>query len=131
MKISNEDIVSWCDDDPETRYIRLVPVIRTFSKSDETGEISWSPLILDLLNKLANLTKVLDQLAITIRPDSWSGSLADILDERSVLFESLFHHDNEEVRAWARTQHTIIHEDITREREWESREDRQRNQTFE
>ncbi len=62
---------------------------------------------------------------------SWSGSRADILQKRAVLYQNLYEHDNEEVVAWARSRYTKLQEDIRNEREREDQQDRGRNERFE
>ena len=64
-------------------------------------------------------------------PRSWSGSRADILEKRLVLYQSLKIHDNAEIRAWAKAQYFVLQENIKSDREWEARENRERNQSFE
>jgi hypothetical protein len=53
------------------------------------------------------------------------------LRTRSDLFQSLYQHDNAEIRAWARGQYSALQENIKREREWEGRLDGGRNESFE
>jgi hypothetical protein len=84
-----------------------------------------------MFEKAPNLGDVLECLADTIRPISYSGSLADILQKRSVLFQSLYQHDNAEISAWARSQYSKLQEEIKRAQEFEERLNRERNESFE
>jgi hypothetical protein len=106
-QISDDDLISWCDNDPKVRY----------------------PLIAS--EKAPDLSVVLNHLANSIWPKSWSGSLADILQKRSVLFQSLYQHDNAEIRAWAKGRYSALQETIKIEREGEERNSRKRNESFE
>jgi hypothetical protein len=149
-QISDDDLLAWCDGDPGNRYPLIALSIQAFSESTETDELAdiasairspsgateqsvlvWKPLVYSIFEKAPNLRTVLECLADAIRPMSWSGSRADILQERSVLFRSLFQHDNAEIRAWARSQYSRLQEEITRTREWEERLNRKQNESFE
>jgi len=87
--------------------------------------------VYSIFEKAPDLGIVLKHLADAIRPTSWSGSRADILQKRSVLFKSLYQHDNAEIRAWARGQYSALMETIEKDREWEDRHNRVRNESFE
>ncbi|MEI9477276.1 MAG: hypothetical protein WCO26_11940 [Deltaproteobacteria bacterium] len=130
-QISDKDLISWCDKEPEDRYPLIAAAIEAFSESAETGGFAWKPIVYSIFEKAPNLDVVFEHLADAIRPTSWSGSLADILQKRSVLFQSLYQHDNAEIRAWARGQHSALQETIKIERESEERHNRERNESFE
>jgi hypothetical protein len=87
--------------------------------------------VYSIFEKAPDLGVVLEHLADAIGPTSWSGSRADILQKRSVLFQSLYQHENAEIRAWARGQYSALQETVKREREWEERRNRERNESFE
>lgn len=130
-QISDDDIVSWCDDKPEDRYPLIASVIQPFSESEETGGPAWNPIVYSIFAKTQNLNNVLKHLARAIWPSGWSGSLADILQKRAVLFQNLFQHENEEIRSWANNQYSALQKSIDTEREEEKQRHRKRNETFE
>jgi hypothetical protein len=149
-QISDDDLLFWCDSDPENRYPLIALSIQAFSESPEKDELAdkasivlspsgsteksvlvWKPLVYSMFEKAPNLGVVLECLADTIRQISSSGSRVDILQNRSVLFQSLYQHDNAEISAWARSQHSKLQEEIKREREFEERLNRERNESFE
>lgn len=130
-KISDDDLISWCERDPENRYPLIASAIRTFSGSAQTNELTWKPIIYLIFERAPDLGVVLDHFADSIRPMSWSGSRADILQKRLVLFQCLYEHDNAEIRAWARAQYLALQEVIITERELEFGRNRQRNESFE
>ena len=133
-QISEKDVISWCDNAAEERYPLIVSTIQAFSKSAETNELAWKPIVYSIFRKAPDLGAVLDELADVIRPMGWSGSLADILQKRSVLFQSLYDHENAEIRAWAREQYSALQETIERQREREdlhNLHNSERNESFE
>lgn len=130
-QISDDDLLSWCDNDPKKRYPIITSAIQAYSESAETSGLGWEPIIYSIFEKAPDLGVVLEHLADAIRPTGWTGSLANILQKRSVLFQSLYQHDNAEIRAWARGQYSALQETIKRERECEERHNRERNEIFE
>jgi hypothetical protein len=130
-QISDHDIVAWCDERPEERYPLVTSVMQPFSESGETREPSWKPIVYSIFAKAPNLNNVVKHLVRAIRPSGWSGSLADILQKRAALFLSLFGHENEEIRSWAKNQYSALQKSIETEREEERQRHRRRNETFE
>ena len=130
-QIPDGDLLSWCEKDSTGRYPIVASAIQAFTKSGETGKLEWKPVVYDIFERAPDLEAVLEHLATAIRPRSWSGSLADILLERVVLFEELYDHDNAEIRGWARVQYSDFQESIRKQREWENQRGRERNESFE
>ncbi len=129
--IPDSTIISWCKSDPECRYCLIVTSLQLFIASDETAELKWRPIFFLLLSKAPDLGAVLSSLDATITPLSWSGSLADVLQKRLVLFESLYEHDDAKVRTWAKAQYLALQQKIEVAREGEDRRNRADDLTFE
>ncbi len=131
-QISDDDLLSWCDKDSENHYPLIALAIDAFRESAETNELEWKPIVYSIFDKAPDLGVVLEHLVDAMRPRSWSGSLANILLKRSVLFQNLYKHDNEEIRAWARGQYSALQKNIKRERDWEEeRHNQEQNVSFE
>ncbi len=130
-QIPDSALLSWCEKDPPSRYPLVASVMKAFKKSDETGKYEWKPFVYRIFDKAPVLEGVLENLADALRPRSWSGSRADILQRRAVLYQELYEHDNEEVRAWARSRYTKLQEEIRNVREREDQRDRARDESFE
>jgi hypothetical protein len=130
-QIPDDDVISWCEKEPKDCYPLIASAIQAFSESAETSGLTWKPIVDSIFEKAPDLDVVLKHLADAISPTSWSGSRADILQKRSVLFQSLYRHDNTEISAWARGQYSALQETIKREREWEDRNNREQNESFE
>ncbi len=118
-RISDDDLLAWCQNNPISRYPKITSVMQFFSESTQTKELEWKPITYIIFEKAPDLGIVLEHLADSIIPTAWSGSRADILEKRSILFQSLYQHDNAEVRAWAKSQFLDLQEKIKRDREWE------------
>ncbi len=130
-QISVDDLISWCEKDPEDRYPLIASAIQAFSESAETKELEWRPVVYSIFEKAPDLGLIFERLADALRPTAWSGSRADILQKRSALFQMLYEHENEQIRAWAKAQYSSLQEAIKEEREWEESRNRGRNESFE
>ena len=130
-QISDKDILSWCEKDTSSRYPLVASMLKAFKQSDETGKYEWRPFVYPILEKVSDLEDVLTRFADALIPISGSGSRADMLEERAVLYLDLYGHDNEEVVAWSKSQYKELQEVIRKEREWENQLDRERNESFE
>jgi len=130
-QIPDDELLSWCENDPSSRYLIVASAMEAFKVSDETSILEWKPIVYPILERAPNLGAVLEQLAYAIRPMSWIGSRADILQKRSTLFQEFYEHDNTEIRAWARSKYSGLQEDIRKERKWEDQRRHERNESFE
>ena len=129
-------ILTWCAGDQE-RIEQVASAVQSYSV-DTTGSPSESPkrTIISEHSK-ALLTAALDKkpiVEIICRdsfPDSWSGSLAEILDRRAEAFAELLSHSSEEVRACAKASMLTLKQNIEVERDREAKRDNEREQRFE
>ncbi|MBI9075334.1 MAG: hypothetical protein JEZ02_07985 [Desulfatibacillum sp.] len=117
--ISDTDLLTWCEVDAVIRYPLIASGIHAYQKSGAGGEFVWKPIVFEVLKRAPNIELILDIFAQHIRPRGWSGSLADILEKRLILFEQLKDHPNEKVGAWAVGQLKYMDKAIQSEREWE------------
>jgi len=130
--IPDEDLLSWCDQNEEDRYSLIASAIQPFSQSGESKELVWRSIVFSILDRAPDVVAVLEEIVDAIMPNGWSGSLADILEKRSVLFQSLCQHSNPEVSSWAKDKYSAFQETIERERESEKKERiRRPDETFE
>ena len=130
-KISDDVLIAWCEMDPSSRYTIAIATVNVFEKSNETERYEWRPIIYSILSNAPELEKVLEKLGQALRPSGWSGSRADILENRSFLLIELQDHKNAEVASWAKRDFANLQQDIAYEREREQARNRDRNERFE
>ncbi len=130
-QISDEKILEWCECSPSTRYPLISHAIQPFSKEKEGEEYCWKPIVTALIEKAPDVSLILDGLADSIYPTSWSGLRSEILQKRMSLIENLTRHENPTVNAWARRQKETLVGAIRSDREWEEKIERERSQSFE
>jgi hypothetical protein len=130
-QIPENVLIDWCEREPETRYPALVSSLQVYWKPIEAEELSWNPIIFSILEKAPNIQTVLARLENTIEPMSWSGSYADTLEKRLVLFSALYDHKNPIIRNWAMEQCLKLQNTIKEQRAIEERENKKRFERFE
>lgn len=130
-QVSDDDLLNWCEVDPNKRYPLVISEIPSFIKLENSDRLKWSSIVYTILDKSTDLGAILEKLADVVNPMSYSGSLAVLLQNRLVLFEDLVKHDNAEIRAWAQGQCIAIQERISRNIEWDAQNNRIRNESFE
>jgi hypothetical protein len=130
-QIADDELLSWCEADPNVRYPAITSAISPFTKAAETDNLEWKNIVFEVFKRAPDLEPVLKDIAAGISPRSWSGSLAEILQKRLVLFQNLENHENSQIRAWAKAKYSELQESIRAERERETRHSRERNERFE
>lgn len=120
--VKGDVLIKWAQSDPDLRFLRLAECVELFARNDDKILI-WSPLALEILEKAPDRAKVLEEIASRLHPNSWSGSRADLLDERRRTVQTLFGHTDPLVSAWARAQDQALAEDAARDRANERRTD--------
>lgn len=130
-QIPDGELLSWCEKDSDVRYPIVASAIQPFTQSAESGKLEWKPVVYTILERAEDLDVVLEYFADAIRPKSWSGSLADILQTRAVLYQELCEHENAKIRAWAKAQYSALQESIRKERQREEQRGRDRDERFE
>jgi hypothetical protein len=130
-QIADGELLSWCEKDPAVRYPIVASAIQPFTQSAETGKLEWKRVVYAIFENAPDLDLILERLSGAIWPKSWSGSLADILLDRVVLFQELCEHENGKIRAWGKAQYSQLQESIRKQREWEQQRHRERDERFE
>ena len=97
-------IFLWCDQQPQLRYPALSKAVALCRKvNSEAGQPvwEWTILALKLLSKAPQIEKVLPAFRFALFPSSWTGSRADMIEQRLPLLHILKQHDNTDVVKWA------------------------------
>jgi hypothetical protein len=127
--VLDKDLLRWCEEEPETRYVAMAGVITSFEPQKGSGP-RWTGLALQFLERAPNRVAVLSQFTAHFLPSGgWSGSLASIMEANATLLDQL--------DAFPGLQTAIAQEKarvqqwIAKERSRESLSDRERNERFE
>lgn len=130
-------LLAWCGSDQD-RIIRLASTAATFSSirpqqplDDTPTEVVLSQHIKALLDAASDKVAVAKIICQQTMPNSWSGSRAEIMENRRLAFAELLHYPDLAVQAYANQAMPALIERISRERAYESAEDTEREQRFE
>jgi len=124
--IENDIIIDWCTEEPHKRYLVVASSIIPFERAGGQ-KLQWTELALQLIDNASDPIQVLDRLRLALRPMSWSGSRAEIMQNRLSLISVLKEHENLAVSEWAETAEIEFENEIESERKNEKDWDRQRN----
>ncbi|CAM4308618.1 hypothetical protein [Bacillus manliponensis] len=129
--IGEDIIITWCEEDSKVRYPAVALVIRPYRRRESNGSLEWTPLALKILVKADNPIEILEQFKASFIPMSWSGSLADIMQQRLGLISYLKRHDDVSIVKWAKKEEDRIEQEIRSRRDWELKMGSRINETFE
>jgi len=87
--IPEGDLLSWCDQQPETRYGAVAGGVTAFQPSGETGRLQWTSTARKLLDKAPDRVEVLKEFIGQFSPTGWSGSHAAIVESNAKLLDEL------------------------------------------
>jgi hypothetical protein len=119
--VSTPTLMEWAKQHPETRLPQLMEVIPVLEKQD--GAPAWSEVALSLLGEATDRACMLQGLAERLRPSSWSGSLAVVLEQRRPLVQRFFDDEDPAVRQAARAIDHSLQREIDAEAEREVKRD--------
>ena len=114
--VQTETLIAWAQADPSARFPILASVITPFTDADDGTDPTWTPAALELLRFASDRVAVLAKLILRFVPNSWSGSLADILVRRRVLLRPFLTDADTTVADWARQRNDELEQMILRER---------------
>jgi hypothetical protein len=127
--IDDNIIITWCEGNPEIRYPIVASAIKPYKRNE--GKLEWTKLALTFIDNAHDKVEVLKKLCSSLKPYSWSGSLANIMQERLGLVSILKEHNDPIVVDWAVEEEKLFEQDIFSMRDWELKLSRDRNETFE
>lgn len=130
-QIPENILVDWCEEDPAVRYPLIVSSVQTYSKSKDSEELYWEPVVFSIIEKAPNIKSVLSQLESEIYPMSWSGSRAETMAKRLPLLKKLSKHSNSVVQEWAVEQYQKLQIAVEKEHALELKENQDRFERFE
>lgn len=105
----------------------LAAAVPLFEKDDDGGSGGWAQVALKLLELAPDKRAFLDIVSSRFMPSGWSGSLANILEDRRQLPQALMGCADAVVASWAREQD----EALAKWAEEERQRERKRDERFE
>ena len=128
--VPEEEILAWCAEGGQARYLAIANAVSYLRQGKDTPP-GWTTVALRLLEVAPDPLGVLAIFVRRFSPRSWSGSRAAIMESRAHLLDDLAHHSNPSIAAFAVEKRPELLSNIAREREHETRYDRERDERFE
>jgi hypothetical protein len=130
-EVSVDRLLHWAEVEPAVRFPRLASMLRPWEKSGEGDGVKWSETAFKLMESAPDKVEMLTQFSTHFRPNSWSGSLAQILESRRALAQALFDHSDNQVVDRAKEIDGWLQRCAAEERERERRYERRVDESFE
>jgi hypothetical protein len=131
-QIPKDVLIGWCNEEPGIRYPFTAKVCQLFETagSNEHPD-SITEVAIELVNAAPDPAVVVGIFVGRFSPRSWSGSLSNILEARLPLFDQLVPEGNEKIRALIDAEKADYKKGIPEAREFENRNERSRDSSFE
>ena len=129
--ISCEALIEWCEQDPEKRYLFAATFVKFAQRLEENGPQTWSEQAMALLTNAPNIKEVLMIFVDRLRPMSWSGSRAALMEMNVKLLDDLEKNIGLEFMQMVSEAKIQLLKEVKRERYRESQRDRDRDEKFE
>jgi hypothetical protein len=129
--VSPETLLEWCRRAPAERFPLAAQLVTVVNGGENGPAAQWTPAARALLEKAPEPVAVLSNLVSRLRPMSWSGSMASILSARAELLQGLCDHQDHALSARAKEAYALLQRQILAEREWETKDNRARDERFE
>lgn len=129
-QIPDNILIDWCDQRPSERYERMARAVSYYRAGNE-ARVEWTPPALTMLKQAPDPSVVLATFVERFEPRSWSGSRAAIIESRLPLLDQLEELGNPAIDSFIEKKRPEIVEIIRRTREWEDKQDSDRDERFE
>jgi len=128
--IPDNMLIGWCEENLNERFPLILSKMSCFYSKDKKG-LNWKPIVYYALIKVVDIVPILEIMKNSIDPNSWSGSKAEILKKRIILFDKLLNHGNANVKNWAIIEKEKFLKYIEEVHELETERNRKRHESFE
>lgn len=128
--IAEPDLLSWCDQQPETRYPVVAAGVTAF-RSDESGRPQWTSTARKILDRSSNRIEVLKRFIRQFSPPGWDISRAAAVESNLRLLGELAAYSDSSLVEFIDKEKMRLSQAITAVRQMETPIDRERDERFE
>ena len=111
-------LIEWCERDPQNNP----PILMSMAPVEGVSD-SFSPIVLELVNRYGDNQRVLDSLASNMGTFSYTGSVVPLYESHINMLKGLTSHPIERVRMWASRMIAGYESRIDHEIEYEEEQD--------
>ncbi len=125
------NLLKWCDQDKARRYAVAASVVPLMGPGNADSKPSWSAHSKALMESAPDPAVVVEALIVRLRPSSWSGSRASVMERNAKLIDEI------EPRVAAQLERVLdeakksLIDEIAQERRYEQLRDSARDERFE
>jgi hypothetical protein len=130
-QVSDTALLEWCQQNPVARFPAIASAVSAFGVSANHNPTSWTPRASALVHSAPNPVAVMQAFAARLRPRSWSGSRATILETNAKLLDEFDTRGKSKLAAFVDAEKASLLREAGAEREWETRRDKGRDERFE
>jgi hypothetical protein len=128
--VPEQDLLEWCDREPQTRYPAIAQVITVYQRTTDSGPPQWTSIALRFLERAPDPSEILKEFVAQFTPSSgWSGSLAAMLASNAAFLDQLGAYSQLSVAV--AQQKDRLQQWIDEQKRRETARDRQRDERFE
>jgi hypothetical protein len=129
--VSVDDLLAWCDKEPEMRYPAAASVLTIYLPTEGAGPRQWTSTALRLLEKAPDRIEVLKKFILQFSPMSWGGSRAAIVATNTRLLDELEAYPDPALVEFVAKEKVRLSRAIEEEKRQENELDRARDERFE
>ena len=130
-KISPALLIPWCERAPNERFQIAASLITFARRPDAQSSLTWNLKARALMDKAPDRGAVLKVFIDRFHPMSWSGSLASIIEENTVLLDELATEGDPSIASLIRDKKVQLGQEIEKRRRWEIERESEQNESFE
>lgn len=130
VAVPDDTLVAWCDCNPQLRYPLIASVITPFS-SMKSAPVQWTSTARSLLKQAPDRLAVFKELTGHFQPNSWSGSLATLMESRLPLLDDPEIRDDPALADFIKQRRQDLKRAIESQRQFETEQDRRQDEKFE
>jgi hypothetical protein len=129
--VSDETLIEWCNKDPRKRYPILAAVVTPFHRPAEKAPLQWTEIATRLVQNAPDAVAVLVEFCARFRPMSWTGSRATEIESNAKLLDQVDVSNNVALANFILLEKERLAAEIARDKAWEERIDKNRDERFE
>jgi hypothetical protein len=129
-RVPEDELLSWCNQEPATRYPAMARVIRIATRKADAGPTEWTAVARNLLDRAPDRVAVLKQYVRQFGP-IWSGADLNAVESHVRLLDEYTTHHDSGVAAFAMSEGARLRAAIATARQQETAGARERDERFE
>jgi hypothetical protein len=129
-RVPEEELLSWCDQEPAARYPAIARVIRIATRKTDAAPMEWTPVARHLLDRAPDRVAVLEQYVRQFG-HIWPGADLNAVESHMRLLDEYATHDDSAVATFATSEGSRLRAAIATARQQETATSRQRDERFE